>query len=159
MGCDSMTGQVALHRFVRPVSVLEFPDSVYFSRLLPKGVKATQRKKMTVKTKVTAKACAGLLNNTKNIINETKLATMPPLVPANIITTKANKAQNRNQGFFVSQRNRRLKSNNMPQAPESPIIAPNRPSSMKTGPGPINGFRTSMKTTIRVPQNVARNSL
>src|SRR5262249_22090764 len=104
-GCDSMTGQAALHRFVRPVSVPEFPDSVYFSRLLPKGVNKTQMKKMTVKTRLTAKACAGLRNNTKNIINETKLATMPPLVPANIITTMANKAHNRNPGFFVSQRN------------------------------------------------------
>src|SRR5215471_7270377 len=46
--CDFIVGLAALHRFVRPVSVPELPDSAYFSRLEPSGVTATQNKKMTV---------------------------------------------------------------------------------------------------------------
>ena len=47
MGCDSISGQAAAQRLVRPVRVTALPDSVYFSRLAPSGVNATQRIKMT----------------------------------------------------------------------------------------------------------------
>src|SRR5215467_5434415 len=98
MGWEVISGQVTVQRLVRPVSVVALPDSLYFSRLLPSGVKMQHSTKMTENTKLTPRACAGLFSIRKNIISETKLATIPPLVPASIMTTTEQKAQSRNQG-------------------------------------------------------------
>jgi hypothetical protein len=50
------------------------------------------------------------------------------------------------------------KSNNKPQVPERPIIAPSR-SPLKAGPGPTKGAMNSADTMISVPKNRATKSL